>query len=290
MPQTTPTTRQVKRATAIARQTKTTQHTTGTSPVHRGTRLTVLTRQVVGQKAKAMSPMQHILRRPLGRIALGIAALLVVAVGATAYYIFGGGAPAKHAPVTAPTFAPTANGTIFTLDSSASEASFTLQETLRGQPNTVVGKTNQVAGQILINKQDPAKSQVGQIKVDLSTLVTDDDQRNHTLQSRIFETDDSANVFASFTSQSLTGLPTTPLAVGQTVSFRITGNLTIHQTTHSETFDVRATVVSQSKLTGTAQTTVNYQDFNLAVPNVPFVAVPSQDVQLALTFTAAAQA
>jgi len=232
--------------------------------------------------------MHNLLRHPLGRVGLGLAVLVVVALGAAVVYVFGGGSPAKHASVTAPTFAPTANGTIFTVDSSVSEASFTIHETLRGQENIVVGKTNQVAGQILINTQDPAKSQVGEIKVDLSTLVTDDGQRNRTLQSRIFETDDPANVFASFRPTGLSGLPSS-IAVGETVSFTITGDLTIHQTTRTETFAVQVKVVSQSQLTGTAHVTVHYQDFNLVVPNVPFVAVPSDEVELSLAFTANAK-
>src|SRR5262245_26952918 len=231
-----------------------------------------------------LSLLHYILRHPLGRTALGLAALVMVAGVAAAFYVFGGGSPAKHASVTAPTFAPTANGTIFTIDSSASEASFTMEETLRGQPNTVVGKTNQVAGQILINKQDPSKSQVGQIKVDLSTLVTDSNQRNNTLQGRILETGDPANVFATFTPTAITGLPTSTLAVGQMVSFKVTGDLTIHQMTqHNVTFDVQVTVVSQTQITGKAHTKVDYHDFNLAVPSVPLVAEVSSDVQLMLT-------
>src|SRR5262249_9200226 len=111
--------------------------------------------------------------------------------------------------------------TVFIIDSCASEATFTIHEIFLGQPNTVVGKTSQVAGQILVNKQDPSKSRVGQIKVDVSTLVTDSDLCNRTLQNHIFETGDSSNQCAIFTPKSLIRLCST-IAVGQTGSFQIT--------------------------------------------------------------------
>lgn len=220
-----------------------------------------------------------------GRIALGLAAAVLVALSAGAIYVFGAPGISPHAPVTSATLAPTNGGTLFTIDSSASEASFTIDEVLFGQPNTVVGKTNAVAGQILVNLTDPSKSQVGEIRVDVSTLATDNPQRNRTLQGRILETNNSANVYATFVPTSLTGLPAT-ISTGQTVSFQITGNLTIHQVTRTVTFDAQVTLESETRLTGLAQTTVRYEDFNLAIPNVPSVTSVSDNVKLALAFTA----
>jgi polyisoprenoid-binding protein YceI len=230
--------------------------------------------------------MRQLLRRPVVLIGLGMAAVLVIALGAAAFYVFGGGAPA-HAPLTVPTLAVTKDGTLFTIDSSASEVSFTIHEVLFGNPNTVVGTTKQVAGQILVDKSDVSKSQVGVIKVDLSTMHTDNDFRNRALQGRIFETSDPSNQFATFTPKTLTGLPTT-VAVGQTVSFTIVGDLALHGVTRSETFATQVMAQSTTVLTGQAQTMVRYEDFNLAIPNVPSVTDVSDDVTLAITFTARA--
>jgi polyisoprenoid-binding protein YceI len=204
-------------------------------------------------------------------------------------FIFGGSSPAAHGSgsATAPTLAPTRDGTVFTLDSSASEASFTIGEVLFGQPNTVVGTTNAVAGQILVNRSDPSKSQLGEIRVDLSAMKTDNDFRNRALQGRIFETGDAANQYATFIARSITGLPSSA-TVGQAVSFKITGDLAIHQVTRSVTFDVQLTPQSQTACKGQATATVRYKDYNLAIPSVPSVAGVSDDVKLALTFTARA--
>ena len=234
--------------------------------------------------------MRTTLNRPSGRIILGavaVAAIGVIAAVVTAgVYIFGGGGSCTvHAKVTTATLVPTAGETVFTIDSSASEATFTTHEVLFGSPNTVVGKTTAVTGEILVNRQDPSKSRLGQISVDLTTLVTDNDLRNNTIQHRILETSQPGNQFATFTATSVTGIPST-VAVGQTISFKVAGNLTIHSVTRTATFTVTLTPKTATQLTGTAQTTINYADFGIAIPNVPSVSNVSDTVQLALAFTA----
>ncbi|HEY7094519.1 MAG TPA: YceI family protein, partial [Ktedonobacterales bacterium] len=134
--------------------------------------------------------MKQLLDRPEGKVLLGAVVVALIAIFAGVFYVFGGnGARSPNTgAVTAPTLAPTGSGTIFTIDSSNSEASFTIDEVHNGQPTTVVGKTSQVAGQIQVDKSDPSKSQVGQIKVDLTGLKTDDFLRNNAIQGRILET------------------------------------------------------------------------------------------------------
>jgi polyisoprenoid-binding protein YceI len=231
----------------------------------------------------------HVRSRRTG-IAAGVAVVLValVALAAAAFYVFGGGGgKAAAGPVTAPTLAPTKNGTIFTIDSSGSQATFTMHEVLFGNLNTVVGTTRQVAGQILVDTKDPSQSQIGEIKVDLSTLATDNNLRNNTIQNRILETAQPGNQYATFVATSLKGLPAT-VAIGQTVSFQITGNLTLHGVTKAVSFDTQVTLKSATELTGKAQTTVRYSDFNIVVPNVPSVTGLSDTATLALTFAASA--
>jgi polyisoprenoid-binding protein YceI len=121
--------------------------------------------------------------------------------------------------------------------------------------------------------------------VDVSTLVTDNPLRNRTLQGRILETDQPANQYATFIATSISGLPSS-VAVGQQVSFKITGDLTIHQVTKPATFDAKVTLVSDRQLTGQAQTTVKYSDYGITVPDVPSVTGLGDTVTLAITFTA----
>jgi predicted membrane GTPase involved in stress response len=45
-------------------------------------------------------------------------------------------------------------------------------------------------------------------------------------------------------------------------------------------------LVSFTRLTGTAQASIRYKDFNIAIPEVPGVADISDEVQLAIDFVA----
>ena len=236
--------------------------------------------------------LQALFRRRTLAIAGAIVAVVVIVGAITAsIYIFGAGGsnPSKTGNVTAPTPTLTASAdtTIFTIDSSSSKATFTIDEILFGKPNTVVGETNQIAGQIAINTKDPSQSKIGEIKVDVSTLTTDNPLRNRTLQGRILETDDPSNQYATFVASSISGLPSS-IAVGQEVSFKITGALTVHGVTKTETFDATVKVVSEKQITGQAQTTVKYSDFNISVPDVPSVTGLGDTVKLAIDFTATA--
>jgi polyisoprenoid-binding protein YceI len=220
-------------------------------------------------------------------IAAGVAAAVVAGIIA-AIYVFGGSGGSAGGHLTTPTLTTNnKDATVFTIDQSSSTASFTINEVLFGNPNTVVGKTNQVAGQISVDTKDPSQSQLGTIKVDLSALATDNDLRNHTLQGRILETGDPSNQFATFVATAISGLPET-ITAGQPVSFTIAGNLTIHGVTKPATFQAQLTLDSAAALHGTAQTTVKYKDFNIAIPDVPSVSGVSDTVQLALDFTAKA--
>jgi polyisoprenoid-binding protein YceI len=231
--------------------------------------------------------MKQLLERPGGKVIVGAAVVALIAIFAGVFYVFGGNGARTTATgsVTAPTLVPTGSGKIFTIDVSGTEASFTIDEILFGQQNTVVGTTSQVAGQIQVDQDDPSKSQVGQIKVDLTGLKTDSNLRNNTIQGRILETGDSSNQFAVFTPKSISGLPSS-VTQGQAFSFKITGDLTIHGVTRSATFDTTVTLESNTKLIGQAQTTVKYKDFDINIPDVPSVSSVSDTVKLALNFTA----
>ena len=234
--------------------------------------------------------LQALFRRRTLAIAGAIVAVVVI-VGAIAasIYVFGAGganqANTGGGTVTVPTLTASADTTIFTIDSSSSKATFTIDEILFGKPNTVVGETNQIAGQIAINTKDPSQSKIGEIKVDVSTLTTDNPLRNQTLRGRILETDDPSNQYATFVASSISGLPSS-IAVGQEVPFKITGALTVHGVTKTVTFDATVKAVSDKQITGQAQTTVKYSDFNISVPDVPSVTGLGDTVTLAIDFTA----
>ena len=194
---------------------------------------------------------------------------------------------ATATPASTPTEEPVAatGPIVFEIVQDEFEARFIIDEVLRGSPKTVVGVTNQVAGQIAVDPADPASAQVGQISINARTLATDSDMRNRAVKNRILQTD--TYEFVTFQPTQLTGLPESA-AAGEPLSFQIVGDLTIRDTTKQVTFDVTLTPVDETRLEGLATLTIPYRDFGLAIPDLPSVDTVADDVRLELAFVAVA--
>jgi len=191
-------------------------------------------------------------------------------------------AEATVAPTEEPA-APAGTAQVYTIDSAASQVRFEIGEDLRGARNNVVGTTDQVAGQISVNLADLSQTEVGIIQINARTLVTDNDFRNRAIANEILDTGDFE--FITFTPTSVEGLPASA-TIGEAISFSIVGDLTIRDITMPATFNVEATAVSETQITGTATATVNRADFGLQIPSVPSVANVDEQVQLFIDFTA----
>jgi polyisoprenoid-binding protein YceI len=172
---------------------------------------------------------------------------------------------------------------VFEIVQDGSQVRFTLDELLRGQPKTVVGTTNQVAGEIAVNFDDPASTQVGAILVNARTFVTDSEFRNRAINNEILDT--GAYEFITFTPNAIVGFPQNP-QVGEALSFQIIGELTIRDVTNEVTFDVTATAESESLMKGYAKTTVSRVDYDLQIPEVRNVANVDEEVLLEIDFVA----
>ncbi len=191
-------------------------------------------------------------------------------------------AEATVAPTEEPA-APAGAAQVFTIDSAASQVRFQLDEDLRGERKTVVGTTDQVAGQISINLADLSQTQVGIIQINARTLATDNNFRNRAIQNEILDTGDFE--FITFTPTAVEGLPASA-TIGEAISFSIVGDLTIRDITMPATFNVEATAVSETQITGTATTVINRTDYDLQIPSVPSVANVEEEVELYIDFTA----
>lgn len=175
---------------------------------------------------------------------------------------------------------------LFRIVPEESEVRFNIDEVLRGQPITVVGRTNQVAGDIIVDFASPQLTQVGTVRVNVRTLTTPEEFRNQALRGRILQSAQAQYEFSEFVPAAVSGLPAT-VAVGDTFTFQITGDLTVRDVTNTVTFDATVTVVSEDRIEGLAQVTVLYRDFNLRIPDVSFVTGISDEVLLEIQFVAA---
>ena len=184
-----------------------------------------------------------------------------------------------------PTAEAAAGPRLFEIDPAQSEARFLIDEVLEGSPKTVIGVTDQVSGQISVDTNTPANTQIGVIQVNARTLTTDNDFRNRAIKNRILNTNEYE--FITFTPTAITGLPEL-VAVGQPMQFQISGDLTVRGETRPVIFDAQVTPNAESELAGTAVTTIRYADFGISIPQVPAVTGVSDEVRLEIDFVALA--
>ena len=175
---------------------------------------------------------------------------------------------------------------IYSIVPGESTVRFELDEDLSGNRITVVGETDQVAGEVALDFNNLADAQVGVIQINARTLETDNNFRNRAIQNRILNTGE--HEFITFAPTAVSGLPES-VAVGETIEFVIEGDLTVAGVTQPATFDVSATAVSEAQITGSASTIITQEAFNIAIPEVPRVANVEEEIELYIDFIANAQ-
>lgn len=174
---------------------------------------------------------------------------------------------------------------VFSIVQAESEVRFTLGELLSGVPTTVVGATDQVAGEIAIDPENPASTKVGVIRVNARTFATDNNFRNRAINNSILETDKFE--YVTFSPSEIANFPENP-SIGEALEFQISGDLTVRDITNPVTFDVVVTAVSENRLEGSASATIARVDYGLQIPEVPRVADVDEEVLLEIKFVALA--
>jgi polyisoprenoid-binding protein YceI len=252
----------------------------------------------------------------MNRSVLGWIAAVIIAVGggAFAWLWFAGGSGEPSTELTTPTIAgsdttvaepettgaeqgsettttettePQVGDVAFIIDSNRSTASFEIDEELRGNPQRVVGTTDQVAGQVSLDPSDLSTIEFSQIIVNARTFETDSSQRDRAIRGPVILNSASDEFeFVTFDVTSVDGLEG-QVEPGTSLDFTITGDLTVKGTTNPVTFDVVATFTDGSTIEGTATATVLRSDFDIGIPSVPGVANVSDEVVLNLDFVAA---
>lgn len=173
--------------------------------------------------------------------------------------------------------------TVLEIVPDESLVTFTLDETLRGLPTTVVGQSRAVAGQIAIDFADPTTAQIGPILINARTLLTENEFRNNAIQNFILQTE--AYELITFTPQQISGLPA-QFTANEPVNLTIQGNLTIRDVTQPVTFAATVTADGRTELTGSAAAQISLADFALTIPDAPGVANVSEVVGLRIDFIA----
>lgn len=181
----------------------------------------------------------------------------------------------------------TGNGGITTFDIVGAEStvSFEIYEELNGAPTDVIGKTQEVAGQIAVDFDNPQASQIGTIRINMRTLATDNEFRNRAIRGQILQTSRDEFEFSDFVPTEITGLPES-VTVGEAFTFTVVGDLTVVGVAKPVTFNVTVTPETETRLVGTATAEVAYADWGINTPTAPAVANVADTVTLTLDFVA----
>ncbi|MDE0138782.1 MAG: YceI family protein [bacterium] len=195
-------------------------------------------------------------------------------------------APAD-AETTEPADAAGAPAVLYRIDKAESSVSFEIDEILNGNPFRVVGVTTEVAGEVLIDFDEPAASQLGTIVINVRTLATDSGFRDRAIRGPILGSSRDENEFATFEPTDIEGLPDS-VTVGDQVPLRITGTFTLSGEARPVTFDTEVTVVSDERVEVTGTATVMRSDFGLTIPDIPSVSDVADEILLVIDLVAVA--
>lgn len=225
----------------------------------------------------------------------GIAVLLsgIIIVFLIVRQLVFGGTPTIHRNATQPTLAVSPCATIgsasglraFRIVTQQSNASYEAHFLVAGHsvPGTVTGVTGDVSGEFLLSSDQQSTIRSLKIVVDLRHLDSGAPDRDAHVSNDTLEVSKYPNAFFSVTNaQVLSGSYTE----GQTVTFQLRGNLTLHGVTRPTAFAIQAWL-SGEKMAGSATTLIHLQDFNMVPPMTTSV-VPitvSRDITLTVRFT-----
>jgi polyisoprenoid-binding protein YceI len=173
--------------------------------------------------------------------------------------------------------------TVYRIDAAQSEARYEVGETFF-QGNrfvTAIGRTKGIAGDVLVDFANPANSQIGAIVIDVSQLTSDENRRDNYIRNNALES--SKYPQATFVPTKIEGIPAS-VKPGETLTLKVTGDLTVKETTKPVTFDVTLTA-NEDKLTGSAVTQILLSDFSVGPIQIAMLAT-EDEAKLAFDFVA----
>ena len=176
---------------------------------------------------------------------------------------------------------------VYRIVAAESSVSFEIDEILSGSPKRVVGTTNEVAGEVLIDFGDPATSRLGTVVINVRTLETDSNFRDRAMRGPILGSARDENEFATFEPTGIEGLPDR-VVVGDRVALSVSGDFTLSGVTRPVNFEMEAIVVTADRIEVDGSATVLRSDFGLVIPDVPSVSDVGDEVLLVIDLVAVA--
>lgn len=162
---------------------------------------------------------------------------------------------------------------------AGSEAGYRVDEVLNGLDNTVVGRTEDVTGDIVV-ADGTATS--GTVTVDMTTVTTDSDSRDSQFKGTIMNTTEFPTATFTLTEP----VPLDGLAnAGGPVELTVRGELTLRDVTREVDADVKMRM-SGDAVQAAGSIPITFADFEIDAPNLAFVRVEQDGlVEFLLSFS-----
>ena len=163
-----------------------------------------------------------------------------------------------------------------------SQVTYRIDERLGGSDSTAVGTTTVLAGEIAVDRETPSDSVLGTIVVNVERFESDSTLRDKRVRHDFLESTEFPH--ATFVPTSVDGLPDTS-ADGERIPVEITGDLTVKETTATETFSgwVR---IDDDRLTAEMSTTVLMSTYDVGPIAISGLVSTSDEVELTFSLVA----
>lgn len=124
--------------------------------------------------------------------------------------------------------------------------------------------------------------------MDIESRGWTDGERDTVIRAEILESGRDEFEFATFNPTNVSGVPDS-FEPGDTLELVVTGDLTLRDVTSSVDFDMQLSLDSDETISGTASTTIRWEEFDITIPYVggsSDVNSVADSVELRLEFTA----
>jgi polyisoprenoid-binding protein YceI len=193
--------------------------------------------------------------------------------------------PAEEAAMPADEQSLSAGTVTYQIVAEESTLSYEVDETFINQNNklaTAIGVTPQISGEVQIDFETPANSTLGTFTADISQFKSDSSRRDGVIRDRFLES--GTYPLVTFVPTQISGFPENP-AEGQEITFKVSGDTTIRETTLPLIFDITA-MLEDDILSGTATTMFLMSDFGFGPISIAGILETEDEVKITFDFIA----
>jgi polyisoprenoid-binding protein YceI len=167
----------------------------------------------------------------------------------------------------------------FRVDPTQTTVEYAVREVLLGTDQITRGRTNNAEGEFQLYMQNgKVYVALSNLQVDLRTLTTDNAVRDQAIRKNWLESDKYPR--AIFVASTVEGLPAEAVQ-NQPYTFKVSGDMTIHNTTKNVTFEITATI-QENAILGQGTTTLYMRDFGFEPPSIVGKTIVSDPVNISV--------